>query len=294
MPADSGRKFRQAAQEYARRKGEEIAREHAFETYPVDPFAIVEAEHDQLHAEGDDFGDSFDGRLSFPGRRFLLVYNTRYNAWPKRGTHHPKVRFTVAHELGHFYLDDHRKYLVTRRKPIESMTEFESDKQVEQEADAFATGLLMPEYLLSPVINLNLDATVEGIKHAAVDFDVSLTGMMVRWTQLSHFPCATLCIRHGHIEWGFVSEAFRRSGLWKARRGGSVKSTNAKKFFARDPSCARFREGRAEGLAQHWLEGECIPIPLEESYAAIPYSHCVMVFLAADEGDLPTAWDHDE
>ncbi len=192
-------RIEQDARDAALARGEEIAKLNRFSAGPVDPFRVIASEGGQIHAEGDDFRDCFDGRLSYHDGRFLLIYNIRYNAWSHSGTHHPKVRFTVAHELGHYYLDPHREFLVNRRKPIESFTEFESNKQVEREADAFAAGLLMPEYLVAPRINRQTQASTASIKQVAKEFDVSLTSMMVRWTQLSDFPCATLCIRNEHI-----------------------------------------------------------------------------------------------
>lgn len=286
--AESRWKLDQKIRDAALSKGEEIARLNAFTEYPVDPFRIIASEGDQIHAEGDDFHDCFDGRLSYHDGRFLLVYNTRYNRWNHKGPHHPKVRFTVAHELGHYYLDKHREFLVTSRKSIESFTEFESSKEVERQADAFATGLLMPRQLVGPRVNCETDASIEEIKQAASDFDVSLTGMMVRWTQLSHFPCATLCIRHGLIQWGFVSEAFRSCGLWRSKRGVAPQSAEAHSFIAADRSCESFREGKGTGRAQGWLEGDCDLIDVQEYYIAIPYSRCVMVFVTANEDELPS------
>lgn len=292
--ADPKWKQKQASRDFALAKGEEIAKLNGFVKGPVDPFKVIDSELGQILAEGDDFRDSFDGRLSYHDGRFLLLYNTRYNRWSRNGEHHPKVRFTVGHELGHYYLDRHREFLVRRREAIESFTEFESNKEVERQADAFAAGLLMPRYLVSPHVNCEFDATMESIKEAASAFDVSLTSMMVRWTQLSHFPCATICVRHGQIQWGFVSEAFKRCGLWRSRRGVAPNSSNAKRFLDSDPECLAFREGAAAGCAQHWMEGDCDLVDIQEHYLAIPYSQCVMVFLTADESDLPAGWDDDD
>lgn len=287
-------KLQQNAREAALAKGEEIAKANGFAKGPVDPFLVVASERGQVHAEGDDFRDAFDGRLSFHNGRFLLIFNTRYNAWSRNGTHHPKVRFTVAHELGHYFLDRHREFLVNRRLPIESFTEFESQREVERQADAFAAGLLMPRYLVAPVINADTEATVESVKMAAAQFDVSLTSMMVRWTQLSDFPCATLCVRDGRIQWGFVSEAFRNCRLWKAKRSVAINGRDAKAFLAEDPSCGVFREGRGTGRAADWLEGDSDPVDVQEAYLAIPYSRCMLVFLTAEESDLPRSWEDDE
>ncbi len=292
--ADLQWKIEQNARDAALAKGEEIARLTGFSKGPVDPFKVIAAEGELIRAEGDDFRDCFDGRLSFHAGRFLLIYNTRYNSWPRSGIHHPKVRFTVAHELGHFYLDPHREFLVNRKKPIESFTEFESNRQVEREADAFATGLLMPEYLVGPRINYKVNATMANLKEVANEFDVSLTSMLVRWTQLSDFPCATLCIRNDRIQWGFISAAFQKCGLWKARRGLSIASSDARKFAQIESKFASFREGAGMGRAQHWLDGDCDLIEVQEFYLAIPYSQCLMVFVSAEENSLPSQWDDED
>lgn len=287
-------KLQQNARDFAVARGEEVAKTSGFVKGPVDPFRVVEREGGQVVAEGDDFRDSFDGRLSYHNGRFLLIYNTRYNAWARSGTHHPKVRFTVAHELGHYFLDRHREFLVNRRLPIESFTEFESQREVERQADAFASGLLMPKYLVAPVINADIDATIESVKQAANQFDVSLTSMMVRWTQLSHFPCAALCIREGRIQWGFVSEAFRSCRLWKAKRSVAINGNDARAFYAEDPTCETFREGTGAGRATDWLEGDSDLVDVQETYIVIPYSRCMLVFVTADEGDLPSGWESDD
>ncbi len=291
--ADLSWKQKQMARNRALAKGEEIAKLNGFSKEPIDPFKVIASESGQILAEGYDFRDSFDGRLSYHAGRFLLLYNTRYNQWSRNGEHHPKVRFTIAHELGHYYLNHHREFLVRCREAIESFTEFESNKEVERQADAFAAGLLMPKYLLAPHVNCEPDATMESIKNAASDFDVSLTSMLVRWTQLSHFPCATLCLRHGQIQWGFGAEAFRECGLWRCKRGIAPISADAKRFFNVDSSCSAFREGVGTGRVQHWLEGDCNPIDVQEHYLVIPYSQCVMIFLTANEDDLPSRWGDD-
>ena len=279
-----------AAREFALKKGEELAELHGFGAAPIDPFAIIHEERQFIHAEGEDCGDAFDGRLSYVGPRFLLCFNTKYNAWPHRSEHHPKVRFTIAHELGHYYLDTHRQYLVTHRQPHRSLSEFESSSRVEREADCFASGLLMPRYLLGPRVNCVFDATVEAIKDAAITFDVSLTGMMVRWTQVSDFPCATLCVRDGLIQWGFVSEAFRKAGFWRARRGRPTTSRQGGAFLNTNATSPAYREGTGRGFSTDWIESEGKRVAVDEFYVVIPYSRCVMVFLTADEDDLPRWW----
>ncbi len=80
--------------------------------------------------------------------RFLLLYNTKYDAYLLPGQHHPRTRFSIAHELGHYFLEPHRAYLRRTGKSHPSKGEFLSDRTIEMEADAFAAGLLMPSALL--------------------------------------------------------------------------------------------------------------------------------------------------
>lgn len=287
MTSSSSWKLDQAACEVADERGQEVARLHGFVAPPVDPFVVVEAERALIQAAGDDFGDAFDGRLSYVGQRFLLCYNTKYDRWPHRGSHHPKVRFTVAHELGHFYLDEHRRALVLRGATHGSFTEFATSKLVERQADCFAAGMLMPRYLVGRRINIEPEPNLALIYECAALFDVSLTSMMVRWTQLSDFPCATLCVSDGKIAWGFVSRAFRSGGFWRARRGAAVQSHDACRFVAEEADASRYGEEEGSGLAPAWLEGSDHSIAVKEFYARIPSARAIMVFLTADEDDLP-------
>jgi hypothetical protein len=283
-------RLEQAACEFADERGEEVARLHGLARAPIDPFRVIEAETALIHAEGEDFGDAFDGRLSYVGPRFLLCYNTKYNRWPHKGPHHPKVRFTVGHELGHFYLEEHRRALVLRGATHASFTEFASSKLVERQADCFAAGLLMPKFLLSPRVNAEPDPDLKLVRSVANEFDVSLTSMLVRWTQTSHFPCASICVREGRIAWGFVSKTLREHGLWRAKRDAAVRSKTAL-AFERDASGGSYREGRGVGMASSWLDGDRIDLPVREWYAAIPSGGCVMVLLTADESELPDSDD---
>jgi len=82
MPDNLDWKRLDAERQFACKQGEEISYGYGFHTPPVDPLSIVEEERRLVHAVGGDFGNTFDGRIKYVGPRFLLCYNTRYNAWP--------------------------------------------------------------------------------------------------------------------------------------------------------------------------------------------------------------------
>ena len=65
-----------------------------------------------------------------------IFYNGKAN--PER------QRFTIAHELGHYFLDGHIDHVLPNDGVHASHAGFSSSDPYEQEADNFAAGLLMP------------------------------------------------------------------------------------------------------------------------------------------------------
>ena len=91
----------QRRQEKASDLAESIIVHHGLVEPPIDPAFLVRHEG-HLRLIGDDFRYVFDGMLEYhrTRRRFLLFYNTKYDF--DAAQHHPRTRFSLAHELGHF------------------------------------------------------------------------------------------------------------------------------------------------------------------------------------------------
>jgi Zn-dependent peptidase ImmA (M78 family) len=104
-------------------------------------------------------------------------------------------RFTIAHELGHFFLehqrgglfvDNHKKNFTVMFRDVQSST---GEVLQEQEANAFAAALLMPRNLLELWIKkCNFDLTDESdLKTLASKFKVSSQAMAIRIANLGLF-----------------------------------------------------------------------------------------------------------
>ncbi|MEP7127886.1 MAG: ImmA/IrrE family metallo-endopeptidase [Chitinophagales bacterium] len=104
-----------------------------------------------------------------------------------------RKRFTLAHELGHFELHKRDQLFIDNKKNF--ILEFRNQKsstgelQKEQDANAFAAALLMPEKILMGEIqkrhfNLTDD---ESIKELAELFNVSSIAMTYRISNLGLF-----------------------------------------------------------------------------------------------------------
>lgn len=110
-----------------------FARAKNIETCPMDTRALIRALGIGLRAYPMDSQKS--GYLKFEEGRWVIGVNS---------IHHPKrQRFTMAHELGHYFL--HKDTEGELEDTILFRSEGYGDKGIESEANKFAAQLLMPE-----------------------------------------------------------------------------------------------------------------------------------------------------
>ena len=152
------------------------------------------------------YGEGFDGMLEYKNGRFHI-----YNNLDRLGTpDSPRARFTMAHELGHYFIDEHRNLLASGEfEPHLSECEFDSSELIEQEADLFAANLLMP---VKSFIELG-ESQVKGfecIMKLAEEFGTSITATAVRYVSLDVWPCVLIKWHRQGCNWkSFSSSMFR-------------------------------------------------------------------------------------
>ena len=116
-------------------------------------------------------------------------------------------RFSIAHELGHYFLEGHIDHILPDENSIhKSSTEFYSGDFYEQEADYFASGLLMPSFLINPIIK-NTDLGFLAIEKIAELCKTSLISSAIRYTQLSRDGIAIVVSTKKRIDFCFLSQA---------------------------------------------------------------------------------------
>ncbi len=190
----------------ARQRAEGLVAELGIPGPRVDPFAIAR-DHDivvQAKPPGGDKGVS--GMLLRHGDSFGILY-----ADDERGPGFQ--RFSVAHELGHYFLDGHCDQLLGAGYHASRAGQGATDPH-EREADAFASALLMPRAFLAPLLRAH-DAGLELIQQVADTFEASLTASGLRLTETCRDPIALILSHAGTIEICAMSEAFKPH----ARRG---------------------------------------------------------------------------
>jgi Zn-dependent peptidase ImmA (M78 family) len=255
----------------------------------VDPLTIARSEAPLLKVKSGNFRNRFDGQLEYHERqnRFLLLFNDKYDQYVAAGTHHPRTRFTISHELGHYFLEPHHTYLVRDGKSHGSKGEYSSPVMMEREADAFAAALLMPERIMGEWVN-DGDPTLENIEEWARVFHTSLSSTAKRSIDLSHFPAAVVPIKDGVTRMYHMSDAMIDGGCYPRPSGSSLPPTAYKAWQAFQSGSAQ--KSKAQSYVRDWFQTfrseDQNFLPVFEHYLPIPVTNSMLVVLTVPEDEL--------
>lgn len=172
------------------------------------------------------YADAFDGLLEHRSGDFHIYINLDR----LKSKHEPRTRFTFAHELGHYYIDEHRNALRKGKTPSHpSFNKLMMVNPVEREADYFASCLLMPEMHMRNLCRTR-PLSVQLLDNISVRFKTSISSVIFRYFQLDLFPMCLIMTVGGKIEWTMRSKDFWNGDL--PRKGVSVlKSSVAGEYF---------------------------------------------------------------
>lgn len=156
----------------------------------------------------------FEGAL-LPGcerKEWLLLYN---NAVPSIG----RMRFTQAHELGHYIL--HRQLRESFQCSDADMLNWsQDDRDIEGQADLFASSLLMPldDYRKQVTATVDLDL----LGHCADRYGVSLTAAILKWLQYTEEKAVLVVSTDGFINWAWSSKSAAKAGAFFRTRDNII------------------------------------------------------------------------
>lgn len=131
------------------------------------------------------YDDCFLGQLMHASNKFYVYLNL--DLLKKKRC--ARTRFTLAHELGHYFIDEHRNKL----KSGESLSytsdySYISNILVEKEANHFSSHLLMPKKRFIRIANSNEPglASVLSLKDS---FHTSYEGTAIHYVNMNLVPC---------------------------------------------------------------------------------------------------------
>ncbi len=148
--------------------------------------------------------NTFDGMTIFDKGHFYIHLNldNGNRADKERG------RFTLAHELGHYFIDTHRIGLKNGLlEPHPSHTNKSNFFSIEREADYFASCLLMPEERFRKDIG-NKKFGIEVIDFLRTEYKVSRTACALRFADIGNYPLLVVFAENNKVKWAYSSEDF--------------------------------------------------------------------------------------
>ena len=147
------------------------------------------------------------------------------------------IRFTVAHELGHYVLPGHADHLFPTGQGLhESRSGFISGDRYERQADHFASALLMPEARFRNAIN-SAGQGFAAIERIAKLFQTSITATAIRYAKFTDDAVAVIVSSGRKIDYCFMSDRIRDlRGITWIKKGDFLPSGTATAEFNADPA----------------------------------------------------------
>ena len=176
----------------------------------------------------DNYEEAFDGMLLYDNINFHIHINIdKGNSQDsKRG------RFTFAHELGHFFLDEHRlglKYGIL--EPHASFHNLNQKSKIEEEADYFASCLLMPQKKFKLQAG-SKTFTLDTLTNLSTSFKTSVLSTLIRFGEIGTHEIFAVVSKNNIVQWFVKSNDFP-NWKFKFKIGEKVPPTSvAGEYFA--------------------------------------------------------------
>jgi Zn-dependent peptidase ImmA (M78 family) len=258
-----------------------------FKALPIDPRKIADASKIKLMPwKPDKLGIS--GFLMRAGENFGIGYST---AIDNPGF----INFTIAHELGHYFLSGHVEALIGNEDGTHySASGFVSDNVHEREADAFAAELLMPEQFFKPALQRS-GLGFKAIQTLAEAGRTSIVATAIRFSKLCDDPVAVILTTGSKIEWCFLSKELKDCrGVYPLAKGSVLPATSATAKFNSDPT----RVERAEQVEDVcslnvWFE-RAPDVEFKEDVVGLGHYDKTLTVLFTDEELIETDEEDEE
>jgi len=228
-------------------QGEDVIRARGISAFPVEPTDI--ARELDIEVVAKPAGEGVSGMLLRVGNSYGIVYAPRID--------NPGFeRFSIAHELGHYFLPGHIDAVLGDSDVHVSHAGFGSRDRYELEADHFAAALLMPRQMFSAALRRAGDG-IAAIEQLARICKTSLTATAIRYAQCSSDPVAIVVSTGGSIDYCFMSDALRdHDGIdWIHKRQAVPLATPTFAFNSNPDNVQRAERVEDESDLQTWFGG---------------------------------------
>lgn len=115
-------------------------------------------------------------------------------------------KFSLAHEIGHYWIPSHKLQVFTCF--ASDIMAFKTNKVQEEEANRFASELLMPSEYITKDAKL-YDYNAESIRKIADKYNVSITAAAIRFLEVTPDKAAIILSQNGTIKWFMRAKNFK-------------------------------------------------------------------------------------
>ncbi|NIE81389.1 ImmA/IrrE family metallo-endopeptidase [Asaia sp. As-1742] len=270
-------------------RAEQWLKENGIVEVPIDPLKIAEM-LDISVLKKDDPEPGVSGMLLRHGDAFGIVYATHIDSLGFQ-------RFCIAHELGHYLLPGHPEQLFGEENTQHiSRAGTISADPYEQEADQFASALLMPTHVMKSILR-KTDEGMDAVIMIARTCEVSIEAAAIRYIQKTEIPAAVVVTTNGQIDYAFLSkDMLEFSDLAWPRKGESVPVSTLTYSFRKNLDAVRSsRRETEETELQAWLGGRKGIAATEEVMGLGRYGKVMTVITADpheenDEEEIEDSW----
>jgi hypothetical protein len=254
----------------------DTVRDNGFESLPVDPKKIASASKIELMAFKPE-KPGISGFLMRAGEDFGIGYSTAIH-------NEGFMNFTIAHELGHYFLSGHVEGVIGYGGGIHySESGFVSNDTYEREADSFAAELLMPQPFFKSALQ-QVGAGFPAIQALADAGQTSIVATAIRFAKLADDPVAVILTSGSQIEWCFVSPELRKCrGVFPLGKRSILPTISTTAKFNADTAGVE-RGEQAEGCCSlsHWFEN-APDVEVKEDVVGLGHYGKTLTVLFTDE-----------
>lgn len=272
-------------------EAERLLQELGIDRLPVDPFEIAEKLDIAMQPLPASAGGA-SGMLIHVSGVFGIGYPTHID-------NDGFKKFSVAHEIGHYRLPGHVDAVVDASGRHFSKAGFRSADPYEQEADHFASALLMPTSLFSAAAR-RAGEGLKAIEALQAQCEASMEATAIRFAQNSRDPVAVIRSEGSVIDYAFMSNPLKDfPDLDWIKKGMPLPTGSVTAGFNQDPyNISRARRADGASSLQDWFNGPHRQEIVEEVIGLGGYGKTITVLsgmeppneMEDEDEDLEDSW----
>lgn len=264
MPGERRHESREMREASLRRHAQAVLKAFGETSAPVNLHKLA-GDRSEVRIFAKDMRGACDGLLRWipKCRRFYLYYDQ--NPY--------KERFNLAHELAHYFIDEHHHAIRTGAGAHKSNAQsFIGHQRMEAEANLYAAELLIPGFLFRL---LDTEPCIDDVLAVAKIYQASLQCAARKIIEHSSIPAAMVVSRGGVAQWAVWNAGLVEHGCWGVSDGKSV-PMNSATHRAQTTGTKHVGQTNA-GL---WFENVGHRMPMREEALSTPGHRSIITLLS--------------